>query len=251
MTREAESNPAAPYGCVFVVDQIERAARPTLSYLSYCPERSLWDSEHDVSAKEWPKLAKLGRTPAARFEKAALRHYPVAIVTHKLFLGSNSYHAVDVVRDKFFNPGGKRRALTLIDEQPREAVAVFDLQLSQAAKIREKRLVTHSQIKEHLDNLLRFMERYHYVQTNKLYRPGIEIDRNALNEQLAWFGSREADDILRSVTSEIAFGFSDAQDDQRPDPARVFKFANLLRQGFGYTACENTRLVLGMGELSC
>ena len=116
---------------------------------------------------------------------------------------------------------------------------MLDLRLSQAAKVREKLLVTHQHIKEPLDNVLRFMERYHYVQSNRLYRPGIEIDRNALNEQLAWFGSREADTVLKSVAGEVAFA-NDAEDDQqRPDPARVFRFANLLRQGFGYTACEN------------
>jgi hypothetical protein len=160
-------------------------------------------------------------------------------VTHKLFLTKNGHHAVNVVRDGHFNPGGRRRALTLIDEQPREAVAVLDLQLSQAAKVREKLLVTHPHIKDPLDNLLRFMERYHYVQSNKLYRPGIEIDRNALNEQLAWFGSREADNVLKSVGGESTFANNGDDDQQRPDPARVFRFANLLRQGFGYTACEN------------
>ena len=240
VTREAEENPAAPFGCVFVVDQIERADTAYRELSELLPGKvAVWTSEHDVGAKEWPKLAALGKTPAARFDKAALRHYPVAVVTHKLFLGNNGYHAVDVVRDGRFNPGGRRRALTLIDEQPREAVAVLDLQLSQAAKVREKLLVTHPHIKEPLDNLLRFMERYHYVQSNRLYRPGIEIDRNALNEQLAWFGSREADTVLKSVAGEVAFA-NDAEDDQqRPDPARVFRFANLLRQGFGYTACEN------------
>ena len=240
VTREAEDNPEAPYGCVFVVDQIERADTAYRELSELLPGKvAVWTSEHDVSCKEWPKLAKLGRTPAAQFDRAALRHYPVAVVTHKLFLGNNGYHAVDVVRGGHFNPGGRRRALTLIDEQPQEAVAVFDLQLSQAVKVREKLLVTHPHIKEPLDNLLRFMERYHYVQSNKLYRPGIEIDRNALNEQLAWFGSREADTVLKSVAGEVVRA-NDAEDDQqRPDPARVFRFANLLRQGFGYTACEN------------
>src|SRR5262249_1587277 len=136
-------------------------------------------------------------------------------------------------------PGGRRRALTLIDEQPREAVVVLDLQLSQAVKVREKLLVTHPHIKEHLDNLLKLMEQYHYVQSNKLYRPGIEIARNLLNEQLAWVGAREATNVLKSVGGESAFANDGDDDQQRRDPARLFKFANLLRQGFGYTACEN------------
>ena len=228
VTQEAESNPEAPYGCVFVVDQIERADTAYRELSQLLPGKvAVWTSEHDVSAKEWPKLAKLGRTPAAQFEKAALRHYPVAVVTHKLFLGNNGYHAVDVVRDKRFNPGGKRRALTLIDEQPREAVAVLDIKLSHAVTVREKLLATHPRIKEPLDNLLRFMEQYSYAQSNKLYRPGIEINKKVISEQLAWFGTREADDILKSVADEI------------PDAVRVFKFAKLLRLGFGYTACEN------------
>ena len=91
----------APFGCVFVVDQIERADTAYRELSEYLPAKWLcWTSEHDfVGAKEWPKLAALGKTPAARFDKAALRHYSVAVVTHKLFLGNNGYHAVDVVRD--------------------------------------------------------------------------------------------------------------------------------------------------------
>ena len=86
VTQEAEDNPEAPYGCVFVVDQIERADTAYRELSELLPGKvAVWTSEHDVGAKEWPKLAALGKTPAARFDRAALRHYPVAVVTHKLF----------------------------------------------------------------------------------------------------------------------------------------------------------------------
>ena len=53
VTREAEENPAAPFGCVFVVDQIERADTAYRELSELLPGKvAVWTSEHDVGAKE-------------------------------------------------------------------------------------------------------------------------------------------------------------------------------------------------------
>jgi hypothetical protein len=229
VTREAEENPAAPYGCVFVVDQIERADTAYSQLSEIIPGQvAIWTSEHDVGAKEWPKLAALGRTPAARFHQAALPHSPVAIVTHNQFMGNNSHHALNVSRGGYLNPGGRRRALTIIDEQP-QAVSVLDIQLSQAEAVREKLRKQYPHATEPMNNLLRFMEKYPYVQSNKLFRPGMEIDKDEIREQLAWFGTTDAEYVLKSLNANA---------EDVPATA-VFQFAHLLSLGFGLTACEN------------
>jgi hypothetical protein len=235
VTRAAEEDPEAPYGCLFVVDQITQADFVYRELSQFLPGKvALWTKEHDprCSEKDRPKLTQAGLTPAAQFDKAALRHYPVAVVTHSFFMDKNSYNAVDVSRGGFLNPGGKRRALTLVDEQPRTAVAVLDVQLSQAQTAREKLLERYPQTKEPMNNLLRFMEQYPYVQSNKLFRPGMEI-KDDIREQLAWFGTREAEDILKSAASDRTIT------DSAAIAVPVFQYAHLLSLGFGVIACEN------------
>jgi hypothetical protein len=234
ITREADDNPEAPYGCVFVTDQITKADDAYLMLSEMLPGQvAVWTSEHDPAAKTWPKLAALGREPAARFSQAALPHYAVAVVTHQFFLGGNGQHAVNVVRDGRYNPGGRRRALTIIDEQP-QAVKVLDIPLSQAAEVHEKLRERYLHIQEPLNNLLRFMSQYPYVQSNKLFRPGLEIDQNKIREQLHWFGTTTADNILKSLGADKTLKATDVS-----AAAAVFQFAHLLSLGFGVTACEN------------
>jgi hypothetical protein len=242
VTRAAEDDPKAPYGCLFVVDQITQADGVYRELSQLLPGRvAIWTKEHDprCQPKDRERLNEAGLTPAAQFDKADLRRYPVAVVTHSFLLDRNSYNAVDVVRDGVFNPGGKRRALMLIDEQPRTSVGVLDVQLSQAQAVREKLLERYPQAKEPMNNLLQFMEKYPYVQSNKLFRPGLEINDD-IREKLLWFGTREAEDILRSVAADKSFTLKSEDDDSNASTAaRVFRYAHLLGLGFGLVACAN------------
>jgi hypothetical protein len=85
ITRNAESNPSAPYGCVYLVDQISKADEAYRELAALLPGKvAVWTTEHDVTCKEFPKLKK---RPAAQFDREALRLYPVIIVTHQFYLG--------------------------------------------------------------------------------------------------------------------------------------------------------------------
>lgn len=127
----------------------------------------------------------------------------------------------------------------MIDEQPRVAVNVLDVPLSQAETVREKLMERFPQVRSPMNNLLRFMEQFPCVQSNKLFRPGLEI-KDDIREQLLWFGTREAGDILKSVAADKSFTLKSEEDDGNASAAaRVFKYAHLLSLGFGLIACEN------------
>lgn len=127
VTRNAENNPAAPYGCVYVVDQISKADDAYRELNALLPGKvAVWTTEHDVNCKEFPKLKK---RPLAQFDREALRLYPVVIVTHQFYLGPKGYNARNVVRNGLFLR--RPRALTIVDERPKE-VDTFAVLLSEA-----------------------------------------------------------------------------------------------------------------------
>jgi hypothetical protein len=99
-----------------------------------------------------------------------------------------------------------------VDERPDEAPAL-DLMLSEAQTVREALIAQHPETKEHLDALLRFMEPFSYKPANKLYRPGLEVDADELNEQLGWFRTSAADGLARSTNvprADKLFAFAKA-----------------------------------------
>ena len=184
VTRNAEKNPAAPHGCVYVVDQISKADDAYRELNALLPGKvAVWTTEHDVNCKEFPKLKK---RPAAQFDREALRLYPVVIVTHQFYLGSKGHKARNVVRNGLFLP--RPRALTIVDERPKE-VETFAVLLSEAQSVREALQETHPEAKEHLDNLLRFMEQLSYAPANGLFRPASRYRRILL---MASLGSTRA-----------------------------------------------------------
>lgn len=131
------------------------------------------------------------------------------MVTHKFFLGANGHNARNAVRNGNF----VQRALTIVDERPEE-VETFDVLLSDAQRVREALQEAHPETKEHLDSLLRFMEAYSYAPANKLYRPGIELDKSAVSS-LEWFNTEGAKRLASSLANSIQgldqmFGFARA-----------------------------------------
>jgi hypothetical protein len=92
-TRYAATAHDAPYGAVFVVDEIEKADRAYRELSTLLPDQvAVWTTDHDRQCKKPEKVKK----PAARFSREELRRYPVAIVTHKFFLGSRGHNASSV-----------------------------------------------------------------------------------------------------------------------------------------------------------
>ena len=99
----------------------------------------------------------------------------------------------------------QERALTIMDERPQK-VDTYEILLSDAEKVREALMDTHPETKEHIDNLLQFMESYSYVVTNKIYLP------KDVSDKLAWFTTATADRLseLKIPKIEHLFGFAKA-----------------------------------------
>lgn len=230
-TRNAENDHGAPYGCVFVVDQISKADEVYRELNTLLPgdKVAIWTTDHDVNCKKPTKIEK----PAAQFDRDALRLYPVIVVTHQFYLGSNGHKARNVVRNGRF---AGTRALTIVDERPEE-VPTFEVLLSEAQKVREVLQEMHPETNEHMDSLLQFMERYSYVSTNKLYRPGIEVAKEAVSERLAWFNTGPAERLATSAAAKI------------PGLDRLFAFAKAMVLGCGFVV-SSSKLVRFVGYAS-
>src|SRR5262249_28564194 len=82
LTRHADSNPKAPYGCIFVVDQIKKADEAYRELNELMPSKvAVWFTEHDRGCKTRTKVP----SPAAEFTQDELRNYPVIVFTHAFY----------------------------------------------------------------------------------------------------------------------------------------------------------------------
>ena len=215
-----------------MVDQIPKADEAFRELNALLPGKvAVWTTEHDVNCKEFPKLRK---RPAAQFDREALRLFPVVIVTHQFYLGPKGHKARNVIRNGLFLL--RPRALTIVDERPKE-VDTFAVLLSEAQSVREALQETHPEAKEHLDNLLRFMEQFSYAPANGLFRPGIEIQKDAL-DGLAWFNTSAAERLAASAGTKI------------PGADRLFAYARALLLGVGFVATDGSERVKFVGYSS-
>jgi hypothetical protein len=219
MTWYSKKHPDAPYGAAFVVEQILSADNTFKELNKLLPgDVHIWTSEHDLNCAEPQKVP----TPAARSDVEWLCKYPVIVVTHEFYVGTRGHKARNVNRNG--QPPLLSRALTFIDERPKKEATTIDITLGQAQTIRHALTDARPELKEHLDALLHLMEKFSYEAPNKMFRPGIEIDQNALSNSLDWFNSGEAN---RVVKSEARLGGVDA----------LFAFARALTKGM---ACIHT-----------
>jgi hypothetical protein len=153
-------------------------------------------------------------------------------ITEARAAGHSGHNAQNVVRDGDFG----QRALTIVDERPEE-VETFDVLLSDAQRVREALQEAHPETKEHLDSLLRFMEAYSYAPANKLYRPGIELDRSTVSN-LEWFNSGAATRLASSSASSI------------PGLDQLFGFARALVIGCGWVQSGLVRFLGWQSKLT-
>ena len=148
VTKYAEQTPGAPYGCVFVVDQIPKADEAFIELHALAPGKvAVWTTEHDPRCKNRTRVPH----PAAEFTKDQLRHYPIIVVTHAFYNGKDGNKAHIFVRDKHVQSG---RALTVVDERPEE-VEHYEITLTEAQGIREKLEAKRPDIRDTLDKLMR------------------------------------------------------------------------------------------------
>lgn len=206
LTRYADSRPDAPYGSVLVVNEIEKADEVFKQLSPLLPGRiAIWTTDHDVNCKEPQKV----KEPAARFKREDLPHHPVIVVTDRFYLGTRGHLARTTVR----NGANSVRALTVVDEKPNE-VLTLEVTVPEAEAIRDALRREHPETKAHLDVLLKLMEHHNYVEANKLYRVGMELDAETITKELGWFRTSDAGYLARSATNipgiEKLFAFGKA-----------------------------------------
>lgn len=206
-TRYAEVHADCPYGAVYVVDQISRANEVFKELDALLPGKvAVWYTDHPS-------------------DRAGLKFFPVAVCTHNFFVDVNGHHARNV--DRYRDGRFRQRALTMVDEQP-EDVKTYEVTVAEAHAVREALNENYPDVKEHLNNLFRFIDPFSYTPANHIYRPGIEIDLNAVSTQLAWFARDEAKRIEHSAAGKQIDGVG-----------RLFGFARAMSIGCGFVVSGN------------
>jgi hypothetical protein len=221
LTRYAEQTTGAPYGCVFVVDQIKKADEAFKDLNALMPGKvAVWTTEHDPGCRNRTKVPH----PAAEFLKDELRHYPIIIVTHTFYNGPTGHKAHVVVRDKRVYSG---RALTVVDERPEEVV-IYELTLKQAQDIREKLEEKRPDLKHTLDKLMLLMMPHTVNVSGGIVRASDDFRQDFIADQLDWFITMEAECVLRDHRAEI------------PGLVQFFGFARAMTIGCAFAAPSST-----------
>jgi hypothetical protein len=221
LTRYAEQTPGAPYGCVFVVDQIKKADEAFKDLNALLPGNvAVWTTEHDPSCRNRTKVTH----PAAEFTKDDLRHYPIIVVTHTFYNGTKNHKAHVVVRDKRVYSG---RALTVVDERPEEVV-IYELTLKQAQDIREKLEAKRPDLEHTLDKLMLLIMPYTVNVSGGIVRASDDFRQDFIADQLDWFTTMEAECVLRDHRAAI------------PGLDQLFGFARAMTIGCAFAAPSST-----------
>src|SRR5882757_6255204 len=127
LMRLGDTDPNAPRGCVFLVEQMEKAEQMYVELNALLPDKvAVWTSDHDVNCKQPRKVLN----PSRRFSVDDLEDYDVAIVTHAFYKNTRSHKARNILHDGSRMP----RALTVIDEQF-DNIDVFDVTLEGVTKV--------------------------------------------------------------------------------------------------------------------
>jgi hypothetical protein len=220
ITRLAEDHPGMPFGCALLVDQIVKAEDRFLELSKLLPERvAVWTSDHDVNCKQPTRLVN----PTARFHVDQLQDYPVIVVTHAFYKGPRGDKARYVLR----NGELVARALTVVDEQM-EDVPIYDVKLSQAAKVREK-LQGQEQSERaqtNIDALVKFMASKAF-DGKSLEKPRDDKEAWQVADELHWFTTAEAKQCATANWERI------------PRIREVFGFARSMADGCAFIARNN------------
>lgn len=214
VTRYAESNPNAPYGCAFVVDQIEKAEEAYRELDALMPGKvAIWTSDHDQACKTPVRVTN----PTAKFTQDELRGFPIIVVTHRFYNGSKGNKA-KLVR-QLDGTMSHARALIVVDERPEE-VELFETTLKDAVRIREELEKRRPDLSDVLGNFLLPLMRAAVHPTANVIS---DIDTGAVANDLQWFVSGDADALVKSCATLI------------PGIDQLFGFARALTQGCAFS----------------
>jgi hypothetical protein len=209
-----------PYGCLVVVNQIEKADTTFRELNVLLPGKvAVWTTEHDPDCK-LPKEERKVPEPAAQFTKDDLENYPVAVVTHAFFGSKGSRKARQMLHNGKLQP----RALTVIDERIEE-VTIYDIALSSAQKVREAALADERRtetVGPHMDELIKFMFDRSF-EGPSIERPTDEQEAWSVADRLRWFATSAASTFVRANSDDA-------------DVVAVFGFARALANGYAFIA---------------
>jgi hypothetical protein len=223
--RFAERDTTAPFGCLYVTDQMTQADELYRELNLLLPGKvAVWTTDHSTDCKEPKKVTDPNRP---RFSKDDLQRFPVAIVTHAFFGGKDSHKARQVLHGGKLQP----RALTVIDEQI-NSVTPFDIKLSEAELVRElvQKDEKHSATTgPYMDELLQFMCSRAFAGPD-IEKPTDDEQAWAVAEKLQWFTTSEAAGVatyVKSLTKDPAVKHYASQ---------LFGFAKALANGYAFIA---------------
>jgi hypothetical protein len=219
VVRLGEKDDTAPFGCVFVADQITRADTMFKALNERLPGKvAIWTSAH-ANKKRTTKVLTAAATP-----KDDLRNYPVVVCTHAFFGGKESRKAKMVMHHGRLGP----RALSVVDERIEGEVEIFDVAYSAAERVRElvQQDARHVEtIGPHMDALVKFMFARSFGGRD-LEKPTDDQAAWAASSDLQWFATVEASAFVRAN-----------QDD--PDVYHTFGFAKALTNGYAFIARDS------------
>jgi hypothetical protein len=214
----------APYGCIFVTDQIKRADQVYGDLDALIPGKvAVWTSRHDPNCKDNEDLKYAGK-----YTKDQLKDCPVAVVTHKCFTEKGNYRVRQVLR----NGQTSYRALTVIDEKI-EGVKIYDIEVADVTAVQEQvqrcEQATET-IGPNLDALLAFMANRN-LETGNLEKP--------TTDPVAW---SKAERDLQWFNTEAASAYAKKLGDQA---VAVFGFAKALVRGCAFINRQQGRYFVG------
>jgi hypothetical protein len=197
LARYADAHPEAPYGAVFVCDQIEKADETYRELNELLPGKvAIWTGDHN---KTRPKGEKV-KHPAALFTQDELKLYELIVVTHRFYADKNGYKARHVVRrrDGKFLP---RRGIYIIDERP-EHIDTYEITFTDAQNLKTAICTQRPDLTDHIEALWKRMAPFEVGnEANKIRRPARAYKR--LAEELKWFRSAEADAVLSNEGKDL------------------------------------------------
>jgi hypothetical protein len=130
-------------------------------------------------------------SPNTAFSVDDLVKYPVAIATHKFYMGSRASKATVYRRQP--------RLITFVDEKAAD-VSIFDVDTGLIKTVRDRLAAKHSSNIEHVGHLTKLHDHLEAVWQTAPGRDAFDEIPQAVNVDLRWFSSDQANDYITSRT---------------------------------------------------
>ncbi len=204
---------AHPEGSVlFLVDTIQQAEDTyrEMSALVGQANVAVWTNAHDKRTAAAAIERQHGYVPQHRFSVDDLENYPVAIATHKFYMGSRASKAT------VFQ--GKRRRITFIDEKAAD-VSIFDVDTGLIKTVRDRLAERHTANLEHVRQLTVLHDHLEAVWQSAPGKAAFDEIPEPTKVDLSWFATDQANNYIASSDDQLR---------------NVFGFGRALAKGFAF-----------------